>query len=874
VTTDTQDRAGPDFFVSYAQADRTWAEWIAWQLEEAGYSTVLQAWDFTAGTDWASEMQRAMTSAGKTIAVLSSNYLQSVYGEAEWRAAFASDPTGERGLLVPVRVENLRPPGLLQTRVYIDLVGLSQTDAASRLLESIRRDRARAKPERPPSFPGAPAATDAVPQFPRHGPNITNLPARNPNFTGREQLLESLRRELGTATNVAVTQARAIHGLGGVGKTELALEYAHRFATDYGIIWWIPAELRARVVAALAGLARRLDVSERAEQDEMVDRLFDELRGRGRWLLVYDNAQDQEGLTGLVPPGGDGHVLITSRDRAWGRIAAPLPLDVLRRAESVALLDRRTGHRDEAIAADLAELLGDLPLALEEAAAYIEATDISLSEYLRLARERTVELFGLDRPTGDEQRVATTWSVALERIRDQAPAAEALLDLCAFLAPEDIPRDVPMDYPERLPAPLAHAARDRLAYNEAVRLLGRYSLVTVAPATLSVHLLVQVVVRARLTPREERRWAETAVGLLRERFPDQSWEVPAWPECQRLLPHVLAATEHAERLKVASEEAGWLLDRASAYLLRRGQAHQARGIAERALALTEAAVGPNHPETGERHDALGRVLRNLDDLTGARQHMQEALRILKGSLGTDHTRVAVLRVTFAQVLQRLDDLETARSELEAALGTLETTLEPDHPDVGAVHAGIATLLWNQGRSVEAEERWGRALLIIEGAYGRNHPSAATIRSNLSNVLQERGDLRGARRQLELALAGLDASLGPGHVDTAGVRSKLGEVLRRLRQFNRARQVLEEGLTFAEANLGPDHPVVAILHGSLGQVMTDQGALAEARVELERALRVFEALGPPGRENVRILRDRLRRVDRDLGEGPGDRTPGP
>jgi tetratricopeptide (TPR) repeat protein len=865
MTSDIRDQTGPDFFVSYAHADRSWAEWIAWQLEEAGYTTVLQAWDFTAGSDWASDMQRAMTSAGRTIAVLSSNYLQSVYGEAEWRAAFASDPTGERGLLVPVRVENLRPPGLLQTRVYIDLVGLRQVDAASRLLESVRRDRTRAKPERPPTFPGAPAPSDAGPQFPQKGPSITNLPARNPNFTGREHLLETLHRQLRTAEDVAATQARAIYGLGGVGKTELVLEFAHRYATDYEVVWWIPAELRARVVAALAALARRLDVSERAEQDEMVGLLFDELRRRGRWLLIYDNAQEQEWLRGLMPPAGDGHMLITTRDRTWGRAANRLPLDVLRRAESVSLLNRRTGKRDETSAAALAELLGDLPLALEEAAAYIEATDISVPDYLKLARERMVELFALAGPPGDQHRVATTWSVSLERVRDQAPAAEALLDLCAFFAPEDIPRDLPLDFPERLPAPLAHAARDQLAYNETVRLLGRYSLLTVAPATLAVHLLVQAVVRERLSPQEERRWADAAVSLLFAIFPDESWEVSEWPECQRLLPHVLAATEHAERLEVASEEAGWLLDRASGYLLRRGQAGQARPIAERALALTLATVGPDHPETGERHDALGRVLRDLDDLNGARDHLEEALRILKGSMGAEHPKVAMLRGTYAQVLRRAGDLDAARSEAEDALSTLEAALGSDHPEVGGMHAEIAQLLWLQRRSVEAEERWGQALLIIEGAYGRNHPDAATIRSNLSNVLQERGDLRGARRQLERALQALEASLGPGHVHTAGVRSKLGEVLRRLKQFTSARQVLEEGLTFAEANLGPDHPVVAILHGNLGYVLTDLGDLTAARVELERALRVFQALGGPGRDNVRILRERLQRVDRDLGQ---------
>jgi tetratricopeptide (TPR) repeat protein len=556
-------------------------------------------------------------------------------------------------------------------------------------------------------------------------------------------------------------------------------------------------------------------------------------------------------------------VLITSRNRAWGRVAEPLPLDVLRREESVGLLRRRTGRRDDASAAALAELLGDLPLALEEAAAYIEATGISLPQYLRLARERTVELFGLDRPDGDEQRVATTWSVALERVRNDAPAAEALLELCSFLAPEDIPRGLAVDFPERLPAPLAHAARDLLAYNEAVRLLGRYSLATVTPATLGVHRLVQAVIRARLTPHEERRWTEAAVGLLFDSFPDESWEVAAWPDCQRLLPHVLASTEHAERLAVASEEAGWLLDRVSAYLLRRGQPHQALPIAERALTLTRAALGLDHPETGERHDALGRALRDLGDLEGARRELEQALGILTGSMGDDHPQVAMLRGTFAQVLRRLDDLDGAQLELERALVTLERALGPDHPEVGGVHAEIARLLWKKQRSVEAEQWWRRALVIIEGAYGPNHPSAAMIRSNLSNVLQERRDLDGARMQLERALAALDASLGPGHPDTAMVRSKLSEVLRRRRNLPQAREVLEQGLRFSEEALGPDHPVVAILRGNLGQVLWQLGELVEAQTQLERALVVFEAVGGPDHENVAILREKLRRVTREL-----------
>ena len=250
---------------------------------------------------------------------------------------------------------------------------------------------------------------------------------------------------------------------------------------------------------------------------------------------------------------------------------------------------------------ELAELLGDLPLALEEAAAYLEETQVGLDEYLELVRGRARELFGLDQPSadehGDQRRVATVWSLSLDRVHQQAPAAEALLNLCAFLAPE-IPRELPREQPQLLPEELAQAVSDPLVYNRMLAVVGRYSLATVTPTTVSVHRLVQAVIQARLGKEGERRWAEVAVRLLRASFPNESWEVVTWPACERLLSHVLAAAGHAERLEVAGEQAGWLLDRAANYLHERGQYRQARPIAERALRVTEAALGAVHPEVG------------------------------------------------------------------------------------------------------------------------------------------------------------------------------------------------------------------------------------------------------------------------------------
>ncbi len=596
--------AARQFSISHTGADRPWAEWIAATLDRAGCTTHLQARDSPPGSDFVHLVQRAASGDARTIAVLSPACFRSRFAEAEWRAAFARDPTGERGLLLPVRVQPCEPPGLLASRVYVDLVGADE-GTARRLLPA---GAGHADPDRAaaPSSPGGGA------RFPGAGPEVSDVPRRDRRFTGRDADLARLHADLLAAAAAGDLPIQAVHGLGGVGKTTLALEYAHRFAGDHDTTWWLDADRPTTVTAGLARLAARLGVTEGGDQPEMVQALFDLLRHRDRWLLVYDDAESPGPLADLLPTGGGGHVLVTSRWTAWGRYATALPLSTLPRAASLDFLRRRTGHTDQEALDVLADLVGDLPLALEEAAAYLEETRDDLRRYTDLLRTRGRDLLGLTAPAavevGDHRRVATVWSISLDRIHRHAPAAEALLDLCAFLAP-DVPRDLPAQHPGVLPGELAAMVGDPLRYNDTLAAISRFSLATVGPGSIGLHRLVQMVVQARLAEADERTWVTAAVRLLREAFPDDSWETSSWQRCERLLPHLLAATGHAERLGVAGEETGWLLDRAATYLRERGQYRQARpssqarttacaGCAARARSAAGRRTTPPSPRSG------------------------------------------------------------------------------------------------------------------------------------------------------------------------------------------------------------------------------------------------------------------------------------
>ncbi|HET9895168.1 MAG TPA: TIR domain-containing protein [Streptosporangiaceae bacterium] len=645
---------GWDFFVSYTRADRGWAEWISWVLEEAGYRVLVQAWDFVPGSNWITGMDAGVREAARTIAVLSPEYLESVYGGAEWRAAWARDPDGAGRVLLTVRVRDCGRPGLLGGVVSIDLFGLGEDAAAGRVREMVAAAvTGRAKPSRRPPFPAAGRGVPAEPRFPGGLPWVWQVPARNPHFTGRAAELGQLAAGLAGAGAVTV---QAVHGLGGVGKTQLAIEYAHAHAGGYDLVWWIAAEQPVTIADQFAGLARGLGLSPAEDPRDLAGQVHRALREVRGWLLVFDNAVQVADLAAWLPSGPmqagvPAHVIATPRRGGFAGLGPVLDLDVISLADAVALLRSRVPDLDRDTGEQIAGELGRLPLAVEQAAAYLDQTRLPAATYLDLLRHRAADLHARGHVAGRGDTIATLWDLHLDALTATHPATVIFLGLCAWLGPEPIPLDLFTARPDLLPAPLASAAADPLAMADVVAAAIDYSLATRTGDGVQLHRLVQAVIRARPAqppgpgPASPGPVADdigsvagdlltAALGLLRADAPGRIGDAPEnWPRWAVLLPHVLAATSHPGHLArpagdQATDGTSWLLDRAATYLQHvHTRLADARDLLQRALAIDEAAHGPGHPRVARDLNNLALILRDLGDAAGARPLQERALAI-------------------------------------------------------------------------------------------------------------------------------------------------------------------------------------------------------------------------------------------------------
>ncbi|HLZ60545.1 MAG TPA: NB-ARC domain-containing protein, partial [Ktedonosporobacter sp.] len=374
---------------------------------------------------------------------------------------------------------------------------------------------------------------------------IWNVPShRNPFFTGREMILANLRQFLTTAKTATLTQPQAISGLGGIGKTQIALEYAYRYGEGYQAVLWVRAESRDVLTSDFAALAPLLGLSEKDTQDQgwAIAAVKEWLANLTRWLLILDNIEDLQLVSDFIPIQAQGHVLLTTRAQATGSMAHLIEVDALDIDEGVLFLLRRAkiiaheaspdaaSYADQTYARAIGERMGCLPLALDQAGAYIEETRCNLAEYHKLYETRGSVLLK-ERGAliaGHPEAVVGTFLLSFERVQQTNRAAADLLRLCSFLHPDAIPEEIITDGAAELGPVLAPVASDPLLLDRAIKDLLKYSLVrrNRDVKTLTVHRLVQAVLKDEMEKDAQQKWAEKVVRAVNRALPD--FEFSKW----------------------------------------------------------------------------------------------------------------------------------------------------------------------------------------------------------------------------------------------------------------------------------------------------------------------------------------------------------
>ncbi|MBL7261518.1 tetratricopeptide repeat protein [Paractinoplanes lichenicola] len=689
---------------------------------------------------------------------------------------------------------------------------------------------------------------------------LPKLPVKS--FVGRDEELAELGRLVEAGAGV-VAQSQAVHGLGGVGKSELALQYAHTHRREYPLVWWVNADSPESIESGLAELAYRLHPDARivAQEPDAAGWAVGWLQAHPGWLLILDNVERREDVDGLLADLADGHVVITTRrDVGWERVTdGCLRVEVLTPVAAVALLVRLSEQPDEATAAVLAGELGCLPLALQQAGAYLRQTRTPIASYLRRLREDPGGVLG-SVAAGDSARraVAQVWSVTLEQIGGQSAIAARLLRVLSCLGPDPVPRDV-----------LAGLDLEAVAVDQGLGVLASYNMITLSETTVSVHRLVQAVVADHLrhtsasSPGEQDATSEhgdvlsATIRALKAAAPSgNAGQLPAtWPQWSALAPHI-AAVELVCPEDIGGVDLGFLLNECAVFEQSQGRYRNAFRQKQRSLTLYEAALGPDHRHVATALDNLANSMQLLGRAAEAEPLHRRALTISETALGPDHPSVAITMNNLANSLQELGRAAEAESLLRRALTISETALGPDHPSVATRLNNLALGLRALGRAAEAESLLRRALTISETALGPHHPDVATTLNNLASSLQALDRAAEAEPLLRRALTISETALGPHHPDVATTLNNLALSLQALDRAAEAEPLLRRALTIAETALGPHHPSVAITLNNLASSLHALGRAAEAEPLLRRALTISETALGPHHPNVTIARKNL------------------
>ncbi|MGI9057062.1 MAG: FxSxx-COOH system tetratricopeptide repeat protein [Ktedonobacteraceae bacterium] len=692
---------------------------------------------------------------------------------------------------------------------------------------------------------------------------VRSLPyRRNPFFTGREEVLQTLYSRLHEGDTLSWTYPQAISGLGGIGKTQTAIEYAYRYHADYATILWARAETYETLRSDFLNFAYLLNLSEQDEQDQerVIEAVKHWLEEHTHWLLILDNVEDLTMVNSFIPVASRGHSILTTRIQATGNIARCIDLEKLEPGDATLFLLRRAGiiQRDAPLedassadsieARDIAQAMDGLPLALDQAGAYIEETGCGLYDYLDRYRGQRGTLLHLRGEATDThpEPVATTWLLSFEKVEQAHPAAAELLRFCAFLHPDEILEELIIDGAPVLGPLLARAASDPYTLDAALAMLRKFSLVrrNAQRKTLTIHRLVQAILRDRMDEQAQRLWAERVVRAVNLTFPKGD-QADTWPHCQRCLPQVYVCVTLMAQWHMTFAEAARLLDQAGLYLLEQAQYTQARYLLRKALTIREQVPTAEHLDMAETMNYLAGTYLYQGMYAQAETLFIQVLATREHIQGPAHPDVAIELNNLALLYQKQGKYTQAEPLFlraltiwEQAQGT-EEEMGVEHPDVARTLNNLAFLYQMQHKFVQAESLYLRALTIWEHIHGLAHPDVAVSLNNLAKLYHQLGKYSQAKPLFQRVLEIRETTLGPEHPAVAHSLTYLAKLYQQQWKYTEAELLFKHALQLRKHALGPEHPEVAQSLNDLGRLYTTLGKFTSAEPLFQQALHIFE-----------------------------------
>ncbi|GAA1903208.1 FxSxx-COOH system tetratricopeptide repeat protein [Streptomyces durmitorensis] len=680
-----------------------------------------------------------------------------------------------------------------------------------------------------------------------------NLPPRNPNFTGRTELLETLGERLREGTTTVLPEA--IHGMGGVGKTQLAIEYAYRHQGEYDIVWWIPSERPGQIGQALVELAGRLGIETSTEANIAGPAVREALReGRpfSRWLLIFDNADNPEQVRHYFPTGGNGTILVTSRNRRWGLVGGSLEVDVFTREESKELLRHSGPPLQEDEADQLAEALGDLPLALEQAAAWRAETGMPASEYLRLFENKRTELLETSPPPDYQLPVAAAWNVSLDHLETRSPSALRLLQLCSYFAPDPISRSIfsglgnSSIFPE-----LDATLNDPMRLARAIREVNRYSLARIDHRTNSIemHRLVQLVLNNRMSPEEQSRMRHGAHTLLAAADPKAPTTAANWPRYAELYGHVIAS----EAIKSDQPWVRQLVMNIAKYLYYWGDHEVSLDFSEQAWETWQTVFGEEDQQTllmGQWLCYIYWVLGRHGEAVELVAKLQDIYRRTAPEGREDIREDALAAIGLEAAVRRVEGEFAIGAQLDATVYERARRAfgEEDPTTLDAAH-NLGTSLRQAGDFRQALELDEHTLALRLRVLGQDHQRTLMTENNVAIDVRETGDYVGARARQQAVLDAYRDVFGRGNPATISTMRQLSEASRKAGDHAQALELATEAYSKFTRRYGDTHPSSLSAALTLSVALRQNGDLNAARERGVKACREYRNIFAPHHPHV-------------------------